>query len=253
MRRDLALVVALACLAFVAALLTPPIWLRAPLLVPLVLVLPGYALAANLFPPGSVSPAERGVYAVGLSIAVAAAGGLLIQLVIGLDRDVWAVLLAAVTIAAGLRALRGEDGRRPARALSLSQLPRSLPVAAAVFLVAAVIAGMAVASAGDGLREAQAKIHFTDFWMLPEGASGAPTTSATLAVGLRSHEGRPTRYTLVLSRGGAPFATDHLRLRAGEQWERDFTVTSAPVDVPVLATLERDGLPYRSLNLRLAR
>ncbi len=252
MRRDLALVVALACLAFVAALLTPPIWLRAPLLVPLVLVLPGYALAANLFPPRSVSPAERGVYAVGLSIAVAAAGGLLIQLVIGLDRDVWAALLAVVTVTAGLRGLRGEDGRRVA-ALSPSQLPRSLPIALAVFLAAAVIAAMAIASAGDGLREAQAKIHFTDFWMLPEGDSGASTTSATLAVGLRSHEGRSTRYTLVLSRGGAPLATDRLRLHAGEQWERDFTVTRAPGNVPVLATLERDGLPYRSLGLRLAR
>lgn len=251
MRRDLALVVALACLAFVAALLTPPIWLRAPLLVPLVLVLPGYALAANLFPPHSVSPAERGVYAVGLSIAIAAAGGLLIQLAIGLDRDVWAALLAAVTIAAGLRGLRGEDGQRVA--LSPSQLPRSLPVAVAIFLAAAVIAGMAIASAGDGLREAQAKIHFTDFWMLPEGDSGAPATSVTVAVGLRSHEGRPARYTLVLSRGGAPLATDHLRLRAGEQWERDFTVTRAAGNVPILATLERDGLPYRSLDLRPAR
>ena len=75
MRRDLTLVVALACLAFVAALLSAPVLLRAVLLVPLVLVLPGYALAAALFPPGTVSPAERGVYSVGLSIAVDGARG----------------------------------------------------------------------------------------------------------------------------------------------------------------------------------
>ena len=251
MRRDLALVVAFACLAFVIALLTPPVWLRATLLVPLVLALPGYALAANLFPPRSISPAERGVYTVGLSIAIAAAGGMLIQLVVGLDRAVWAAFLATVTIAAGLRGLRGEEGRRAP--LSLAKAPRSLPIAIAVFLAAAVVAGIAVASAGTGLRDAQAKIHFTDFWMLPDGNGGATATSEALAVGLRSHERGPTRYTLVLSRGGAPIATEHLRLRAGEQWERTFVVAGAPRDVRVVATLRRDGLAYRSLDLRLSR
>ncbi len=249
MRRDLALVVALACLAFVAALLSPPVWLRAALLVPLVLALPGYALAANLFPPRTISPAERGVYAVGLSIAVAAIGGLLIQLVVGLDHQIWAAFLAAVAIAASLREIRAESGPRPA--LSLARVPRSLPIAIAVFLVAAGIAGLAIASAGNGLRDAQAKIHFTDFWMLP-GDNGAAQASETLAVGLRSHEGRPTHYTLVISRGGVPLATDQLRLHAGQSWEKSYEVTKAPREIPVVATLRRDGLPYRSLDIRLS-
>jgi uncharacterized membrane protein len=248
MRRDLTLVVALACLAFVAALLSAPVWLRAPLLVPLVLVLPGYALAAILFPLRTISPAERGVYSVGLSIAIAAIGGLVIQLVVGLDRDIWAAFLALVTIAAGVRGLRG--GERERMTFSLTKMPRSLPIAGAVFLAAAVIAGMAIASAGDGLRDAQAKIHFTDFWLLPGG--GGPRTEH-VSVGLRSHEGRTDHYTVRLSREGLPLTTESLTLRAGEQWERSFAVTKIRRRAPVLATLSREGLPYRSLNFKPSR
>ena len=69
-------------------------------------------LAALAFAPGTVSPAERGVYAVALSLAVAAVGGLVLQLAIGLDRASWAILLAAVTALAALRGLRAP--RRPA-------------------------------------------------------------------------------------------------------------------------------------------
>jgi uncharacterized membrane protein len=245
MRRDLTLVVALACLAFVAALLSAPVLVRAVLLVPLVLVLPGYALSAILFPPGTVSPAERGVYTVGLSIAVTAIGGLLIQLVVGLDRDVWAAFLSIVTIAAGVRGLR--DGERGRTTLSLARMPRSLPVAIAFFLVAAVVAAMAIASAGSGLRDAQAKIHFTDFWLIPDN-NGGPTAES-FAVGLRSHEGRPTHYTVRLSSEGQPLATEYVTLRAGQQWERSFPVANSLERVPVLARLSRDGLPYRSLDV----
>jgi uncharacterized membrane protein len=243
MRRDLTLVVALACLALAAALFSAPVWLRAPLLVPLVLVLPGYALAAILFPLRTISPAERGVYAVGLSIAVAAVGGLLIQLVVGLDRDIWAAFLALVTIAAGVRGPRG--GNRGRMTFSLAKMPRSLPIGVAVFLAAAVIAGMAIASAGDGLRDAQAKIHFTDFWLLP-GDAGPRTQH--VSIGLHSHEGRTAHYTVRLSREGLPLATESLTLRAGEQWEQSFAVTKIRQRVPVLASLSRDGLPYRSLD-----
>jgi uncharacterized membrane protein len=245
MRRDLTLVVALACLAFVAALLSAPVLLRAVLLVPLVLVLPGYALAAILFPPGTVSPAERGVYTVGLSIAVTAIGGLLIQLVVGLDRDVWAAFLAIVTISAGVRGLHRSERRRitPSR----TRMPRSLPVAIVLFLVAAVVAAMAIASAGSGLRDAQAKIHFTDFWLIPD-SNGGPTAES-FTVGLRSHEGHITHYTVRLSSEGQPFATEYVTLRAGQQWKRSFPVANSLERVPVRARLSRDGLPYRSLDV----
>jgi uncharacterized membrane protein len=235
-------------MAFVAALFSAPVWLRAPLLVPLVLLLPGYALAAILFPLRTISPAERGVYTVGLSIAVAAIGGLLIQLVVGLDRQIWAVFLALVTIAAAVRGLRGPD-----RAWSLpspATMPRSLPAAIAVFLVAAVVAGMAIASAGNGLREAQSRLHFTDFWLLPGGAEPGATA---VTVGLRSHEGHPVRYTVRLSRGGAPIAAEPLTLRAGQEWEETFEVAKTPGDAPVLASLGRNGLPYRHLDIAVPK
>jgi uncharacterized membrane protein len=237
MRRDLILVVALACLAFVAALL----WLRAPLLVPLVLALPGYALAAILFPLRTISPAERGVYTVGLSIAVAAIGGLVIQLVIGLNREIWAAFLAAVTIAAAVRGLR--RGERGWTAPSPARMPRSIPVAVVIFLTAAVVTAMAIASAGEGLREAQAKIRFTDFWLLPGSGS-----AERLTVGLRSHEGKRAHYSLRLSRDGLPFATQRLTLRAGDRWEQSFAIASTPSGSPVRAILSREGRPYRTLD-----
>ena len=247
MRRDLALVVALACAALLVALFSAPVWLRAPLLVTLVLILPGYALAANLFAPRTVSPAERGVYAVALSIAVAAVGGLIVQLAIGLSRDSWAVLLAGVAIAAAARGILTAP-REP------MQWPKQAgpwrPVLAlTAFLVASLIAGLAIASAGDGLREAQSKIRFTDFWLLPPNASEAESVT----VGIRSHEGKSTTYELRLRLAGQVLARESLTLPAGERWERSYSVGTAASGMSVVATLLRDQRPYRNLDLRLPR
>jgi uncharacterized membrane protein len=246
MRRDLALVAALAFAGLLAAVLQAPVVVRAVLLVPLVLVLPGYAIAANLFARGTIGPIERAVYSITLSIAVVAVGGLLIQLVLDLDRDVWAVFLAAVTIYAALR-LRGES---PGEPIAWPQaIPWPLPVATVAFVLAGVIAGLAIASAGEGLREAQAKIRFTDFWLLPDGAGPLASGGTRLRVGLRSHEGRPVRFGLQLSRDGRTIARRSLRLRAGEEWTRTFVVPEAPRGVPVLASLAREGQPYRRLDV----
>jgi uncharacterized membrane protein len=241
MRRDLVLVVALACAGFLVALLSAPVWLRSVLLVPLVLILPGYALAANLFAPRSVSPGERSVYVVVLSIAVAALGGLIVQLAIGLDRRSWAVLLATVTVLAAVRGIR-ETPREPA---PVPAMPWRPALVAAAFLIASLIAGLAIASAGDGLHEAQSKIRFTAFWLLPSlGAEGA-----TVVVGARSHEGRPTDYELRLRQGGRSLASEDLTLVAGERWERSYPVTAAPSGETVTATLLREHRPYRRLDL----
>jgi uncharacterized membrane protein len=242
MRRDLAFVVGLACVGLLAALLPAPVWLRAALLIPLVLVLPGYALTANLFASGSIGASERLIYTLALSIAVTALGGLLTQIVLDLGRDVWAALLSLVTIGAGVRALISRTDPGPSRPrVSWRLLPAGL-----VFVLAAAIAAFAIVSADHGLHNAQAKIRFTSFWLLP----GRFTASmATLAVGLRSHEGERTGYTLQLSREGHPLLTRTLVLNGGEKWERSLNLSTSGADAPVIATLSREGIPYRHLDV----
>jgi uncharacterized membrane protein len=245
MRRDLALVSALAIAALVVALLPVATWLSAVLLLPLVLFLPGYALAASFFAPQTVGRIERAIYAVALSIAVVAVGGLLIQLVIGLSRNPWVVFLVAVTLGAALRAHRKHPVEPLVWPAGISPV---LPVATIAFALAGVIAGLAIASAGSGLREAQAKIRFTDFWLVP-GAGPLAPGEETLEVGLRSHEGRPVRFSLQISRAGQILLARSPSLRAGEAWEHTFAVTEASPGAPVIATLSREGKDYRRLEL----
>ncbi len=246
MRRDLALVSALALAALVVALVGTVTWLSAALLLPLVLFLPGYALAAGFFAPRSVGRIERGIYAVALSISVVAVGGLLLQLVFDLGRNLWVVFLVAVTLAAALRAHR----RYPVQPIGWpAGISPALPVAILAFAIAAVIAALAIASAGSGLREAQAKIRFTDFWLVPAGAGAHVPGKGALEVGLRSHEGHPARFGLRLSREDQVLFSRNLTLRAGETWQRSLAVAKAPRGVPVVAVLTREGKRYRKLNL----
>ena len=74
--RDLAVV----CLGAIASLVLMALpfdgLVKALLLVPMVLVLPGYALSAALFPPSTLTRAERLVYTFALSVGAASLGGL---------------------------------------------------------------------------------------------------------------------------------------------------------------------------------
>lgn len=241
MKRNLVFVAVLACAGLLAALLPAPVWLRALLLTPFVLVMPGYALAANFFAPNTVGASERAVYVIALSIATAAVGGLLIQLLFGLDREAWAVVLFLITIGATGRVLL----TRPLPAPRPWRVPWTLAPACLAFVLAAVIAGAAIVSASDGLQDAQAKIHFTDFWLLPgEGAA-----SDSVRVGVRSHEGGTTAYTLHLYRSRAQVSTRVLTLQPGDQWERILPIGTGPRRAPVTAILNREGEPYRRLDL----
>lgn len=245
MRRDLPLVGALALTGLLVTLLPSPEWLRTVLLVPLVLFLPGYALAANIFAVGTIGGAERSVYAVVFSIAVTAVGGFLIQVPFHLSRDAWAVLLAGVTLAA---AVRGALTTAPASEPRGRLLPWPLPLAGGLLLVAAALAAISVVSATNGLHDAQSRIRFTSFWMLPSAGE-----SGSVAVGVRSHEGRPTRYRLKLEAGGRRLAAADIRLKAGQTWEARFPVGEEPGDAAVLAELNREGKRYRRLALVIPR
>src|SRR5260370_40182737 len=101
---DIFAVVAITLVAAVLALLVPPdIALIRILTLPLVLVLPGYALTAALLPNRSLGGEERLMFSLGLSLAAVVLGGLpLYWTPMGLLALSLEVLLALVTLPAGV-------------------------------------------------------------------------------------------------------------------------------------------------------
>src|SRR4051794_12377385 len=118
-RIDLAVVSALALLGLGVALVgSGNVVLRTLCVLPLVFVLPGYALVAVVFPNGALGYAERILFSVGMSLAIAIFGGLLLNLLPwGLQATPWAILLAGTTLIGCLVAQRQPvvDGTRPTR------------------------------------------------------------------------------------------------------------------------------------------
>jgi hypothetical protein len=119
-----AVVCALALLAPI-----PPVRVTAGLL--LVLVLPGYALTAALLPRRSLGRPELALCVLGLSLAVAALGGLLLNFAGHLSRPAWDILLTAVTVGgcaiAGRRRTADGMSRRVSGAARLGPSRLGLP------------------------------------------------------------------------------------------------------------------------------
>ncbi len=116
---------------------------QAVLSLPLVLFLPGYALSAALLPDGRTGLAERIAFSLGLSIAVAALGGLVLnRLPGGLNPGSWRLMLLALTLGAAGFAYwrRGRDGVMGPGPLATQISMRE----AALFSAAALVIGLAL-------------------------------------------------------------------------------------------------------------
>lgn len=221
---DLALVAAvtLLTLGVVTAAPWPP--LRVPLGLLFILVAPGYALVAALFPerqrPAPRSAAadavstrglgalERAALSLGLSIAVVPLLGL------ALNYTPWGIRLTPllVTVAAftlgmtaiayrrraklpGLLRLQIAFTLEPPAWRGLGPLDKALTVA---LVVAILVAAGAVAYVATAPRPGES---FTEFYVLGPGGMAedyptqlAPGENGTAIVGVRNHEGAPTTY-----------------------------------------------------------
>lgn len=167
--------------------------LQVAVALPLVLVLPGYALSCALLPGSDLGHPERIALSIGLSICQTILGGLLLNAMqFGLRPDVWAPALASTTAAATLVALWR---RRRSVHRGTCQLAFPSPCGALMLLLAAglVVAAFVVARTG-ALREEEAG--FTQLWMLPYEAD-----PSGVRVGLVSYMDAPTRYRLELRAG----------------------------------------------------
>jgi uncharacterized membrane protein len=219
---------------------------RTAALLPLILVLPGYALSAALFRPGEISPQLRLVLSVAFSIGVAVLGGLVVQLFVGLDRTVWAVLLAGVTVAAAAIALDRRDAMPADSEDTRVRMPRIGVVTPAAILVAMGIAGSAIAIARDGEDRQRSQAHFSSLWLVPgdSEAGGQP-----VEVGVSNHEGKAVSYRLVVREGTRTVRRWRVHLESDQSWQAQLAASAISGTAPLVGQLDRGGRPYHRVSV----
>jgi uncharacterized membrane protein len=250
---DLLAAIAIALAGLAAVLIPLDVWLRAVLWVPLVLGVCGYAILAALFPDRRLQPGERVVYAVAASIGVTVLGAIVVQLVLDLDRTVWAVLLTAITVSAALVSI-WRRGRPPADAAAPEtgrtgprfHLPG--PVAGLTLIAAVAVAAAAVVISSNGARRERDSYRFTALWVQP-ARHPAATDGRAVTVGVDNHQGATARYRLVVKQGGGILTRRRLELGDGRRWRLRLAVAPPSAADPVTATLRRNGAIYRHVYL----
>jgi hypothetical protein len=243
---DLVVVALLTLIAILLAAASPPGWLQAVGLAPLAIALPGYALVAALFPPGTLAPSDRFVHAFVFCISAAALGGLLLQLAVDLDRTVWIAIMASVSLVGSAAAWR----RRQALPIQYEAGLRRPPPGAAwglAFLLAIAGGAAAIAIAGDGVREQQSRQVFTSLWAVP---STEPGGTGPVVVGVVNHGG-PATFDLEVSAAGEVVQRLPVRLGRNREWRRQLP---PPVDSNTKSLrigLVHGSVPYRSVELNI--
>jgi hypothetical protein len=243
---DLRATIAATLIGSAVALLVDSGPLATATLLPLVLILPGYALSAMLFGPGAIGRDRRLVLTVSLSIGATALSALILQLAISLHRAAFVVLLALVTLSAAAAALNGRGGESTDRSARLS-LGR-VPVASAVAMAAAIaLSGLAIAIATAGATKQQDESHFSALWLLPT----TPRDNPPVTVGVSNHEGKSIEYRVTVFQGTTNVGAWRVRLDEGDEWQAALPASALLSHEAVVASLFRDGTPYRRVILEL--
>jgi uncharacterized membrane protein len=235
-----------------------------------VLVVPGYAFQAALFPRADdLDGPERLALSIGLSIAVVP------PLVLILDQLPWGIhtwpivvaegaVIAACSAVAWLRRRRLPEEERPVLAAEVDlkgwwaaqdRAGRALYGILAGALLLAAVSALAIAVLP------RPDERFTEFYVLgTEGLAEDYARQAivgqpvTVTVGIANREGAPAEYRVEVRVGGQPIGrAGPVLLQDGEVWEQPVTyvLLQAGDDQRVEFLLYRDGgsEPYRSLRL----
>lgn len=243
-RRENLVVLFLTALGIVGAALPSGAWtlVRALLVAPLALFLPGYALTRAIFHARGPELVERIALALSLSLVTTALASLFLYLIsVDLTLGSWLTALAVVTLAATLvvasyppgpdhRQTRAE--RRPAGRARLRPLPLALGLLATGLTVGAVVLALTP-------LPSPSSPGYTSLWLTRQ--LGSPG----LVLGVRSQEHDTTRYLLRLKVSGRT-TTRRLALAPGETWKERL-----PPARQAAASLYRVGHAgvYRSVKL----
>jgi hypothetical protein len=240
---DLRAVALLALTGLTATALPLPASLRLVLLAPLVLVLPGYAIAAATF-PRPLPPSENVVFSLAFSLCTAILGGVLVQVLLPLTPAVWALLLTGLTLAAAaVAAVRRE--RQEIR-VAPPALPWVGVPAVVLFVLAIGIAGWSVVLATDGAHDQADAARFTSLWMVPRAAEDG----GGAVVGIENQQGAESRYQLLVrARGEKKSRRIPLELEDGEVRTIEVGAWATPGGKGTVAKLYRDGELHRQVRL----
>jgi uncharacterized membrane protein len=255
---DLALASALALAAMALTLLGASGPLRLFLGLPLVLVLPGYALTAALFPRRAFDASERLLFSLGISIAVTILGGFLLNLSPwGLQADSWSVLLAYLTFGGCLAAFArrrfapaemegvGEQAHA-AKNHAPGHMTIRLSIGQALLfgLAAALIVGAVVVSRDAAAQRPAADV--IQLWILP----GEP---GEVRVGVNNLVAVEATFRLQVLRDGHIIREwPALALTAGQKWAETVPVQAEAGRGPLearLYRLEEPSVVYRRVTL----
>jgi uncharacterized membrane protein len=223
-RRDLALATAATCATAAVVLVAhvagatgaAGIALRTIAGLPLVLVLPGYALSLLLL-PSLPHWWWRAGWSAGLSLAIAVLAGLLLNLLpSGITTVTWTTGLAAVTLAALTATALIPGGPRVAGGVhgqSVRNIGKSWNwgVVAVSFLAVALAAGAVAIAVVSASRPAPPG--FAQLWLVPAAGSAA-------SVGVRNAYPEAETFQLLVWDGGSPAIAWTITLGPGQQWQR---------------------------------
>lgn len=241
--------VAVLIAAFLTLLAMNNTTLRVMVALPLVLVLPGYAMTTVLWSQRMLRGAERLLFSVGLSISVVILSGLVLNLTPwGLQASSWAVMLGGITVGASVGGwLRWrKDVAVPAVPLGVGvNLREGLMLAlAAVGMITAV--GMARSPAPQqGLQG------YTVLWMLPVN----DRNQHAVRVGIHSMEFSTTAYRLDLEVNNQVVRQwTSIELRTGEKWENVVELPAEQLNAKeveaVLYRIDNPTIVYRQVTLK---
>jgi uncharacterized membrane protein len=180
---------------------------------PLVLILPGYALVAACLPQRSFDWAERLLLSVGTSIAATVSLSLVMYwLGLSLQTATWTIALAATAFIASLVAWQR-------RKQVVEALPSTTDLR--LNLRQVILLGVAVAIGGAAIRIAQqpapsANVSgYTQLWLVPTNSGNA----GTYQLGVTSDEFTPVAYHIqVTVDGQVGWDWPNVQLKPGESW-----------------------------------
>lgn len=251
---DLILVIAITCMSII---LTEAevgnVALRAVFALPLVLVLPGYALLAAACARSHLGIAEQVLFSLGLSLATTAVGGALLNWSPwGLQTDSWALLLGVVTLGASAVALKRRSARPTLMLYRLRPLMHGRQ--AALVGLAALVLGSAIAMGWIGAARQQTP-GFTQLWALPASAANQ---HHAIRLGVKNMEATTMTYEVdIVVNGKDVVKLPHVQAAPQHTWQ---TTVALPGDVPtgalvdvVLYRASAPGTAYRHVDLWLTK